>query len=129
MAGMDLILETAGESHGPRLTAILAGIPAGSPVDAAFVDARLAARQRGYGRSARQRIEADRVRFTAGVRDGRATGNPIALDVDNRDATYARLPPVHAPIAVLGGDPWPFQMNAPGTRDRALLPGGAKDCN
>ncbi len=94
---MELILETAGESHGPKLTAILAGIPAGAPVTEAFVDARLAARQRGYGRGARQAIEQDRVRFCAGVRGGRATGNPIAIEVDNRDTTYADLPPVHAP--------------------------------
>ncbi len=94
---MELILETAGESHGPGLTAILAGIPTGTPVRSDFVDACLAARQRGYGRSARQRVEVDRVRFTAGVRDGVATGNPIALHVDNRDTTYAALPPVHAP--------------------------------
>lgn len=94
---MELLLETAGESHGPRLTAILVGIPAGTPIDAASVDARLAARQRGHGRSARQRTEVDRVRFTAGVRDGVATGNPIALEVDNRDTTYADLPAVHAP--------------------------------
>ena len=94
---MELLLETAGESHGPGLTAILAGIPTGTPVSTDFVDARLAARQRGYGRSARQRVEQDRVRFTAGVREGVATGNPIALFVDNRDTTYAALPPVHAP--------------------------------
>ena len=94
---MELILETAGESHGPKLTAILAGLPVGSPADAAFVDARLAARQRGYGRSARQRTEKDRVRFTAGVRDGRLTGNPVAIEVDNLDATYRDAPPVHAP--------------------------------
>ena len=94
---MELLLETAGESHGPRLTAILCGIPAGTPVSVEAVDARLSARQRGFGRGARQQIEHDRVRFTAGVRDGRATGNPIALDVDNRDRTYADLPPIHAP--------------------------------
>lgn len=94
---MELLLETAGESHGPALTAILWGIPAGSPVDAARVDAALAARRRGYGRSARQRVEKDRVQWTAGVRDGRATGNPIALSVENVDRTYADLPPVHAP--------------------------------
>lgn len=94
---MELILETAGESHGPGLTAILAGIPAGTPVPSAFVDARLAARRRGHGRSARQRTEADRVRFSAGVRDGAATGNPIALHVDNLDTTYAAMPAVTAP--------------------------------
>ena len=97
MASMELILETAGESHGPKLTAILAGLPAGCPADAAFVDARLAARQRGHGRSARQRTERDRVTFTAGVRDARTTGNPIALEVENLDKSYRDLPPVHTP--------------------------------
>ena len=94
---MELVLETAGESHGPRLTAVLAGLPAGAPADEAFVNARLAARQRGYGRSARQRTEHDVVRFTAGVRDGRTTGNPVAIEVENRDLAYRDLPPVHAP--------------------------------
>ena len=94
---MDLILETAGESHGPCLSAILSGIPAGSPVTSAFVDARLAARQCGRGRSSRQKTEQDRVVFFAGVRDDEATGNPIALQVPNRDQTYKDLPPVHAP--------------------------------
>ena len=94
---MELVLETAGESHGPCLVAILAGLPTGTPVDAAFVDARLAARQRGYGRSGRQRVEQDHARFLAGVRDGFATGNPIAIQVDNRDTTYVGRPPVHTP--------------------------------
>ncbi len=94
---MELVLETAGESHGPSLTAILAGIPAGVPVFEAFVNARLAARQRGYGAGARQRTEHDVVRFLAGVREGRATGNPIALSVENLDPAYRDLPPVNAP--------------------------------
>ncbi len=94
---MELLLETAGESHGASLTAILVGIPAGSPVSSAYVDARLAARQRGYGSGARQRTEQDAVTFLAGVRAGRATGNPIALSVANRDPAYRELPPVHAP--------------------------------
>jgi chorismate synthase len=94
---MELVLETAGESHGPSLTAILAGIPSGTPVPQAYVDARLAARQRGYGAGARQRSEHDTATFLAGVRDGCATGNPIALSVANRDAAYRDLPPVHAP--------------------------------
>lgn len=94
---MELVLETAGESHGPCLVAILAGIPAGTPVRAAAVDAMLAARRRGYGRSARQAAEADRVRFLAGVRDGVATGNPIAVEVENLDKTYVDRPPVVTP--------------------------------
>src|SRR5688572_7459488 len=94
---MELVLETAGESHGASLVAVLAGIPAGSPVASAYVDARLAARQRGRGAGARQRTEHDTVTFLAGVRDGRATGNPIALSLENRDPAYRDLPPVHAP--------------------------------
>jgi chorismate synthase len=94
---MELILETAGESHGPRLTAILHGLPVGSPCDLARVEATLAARRRGYGRSARQRVEGDRVTLSAGVRDGLATGNPIAVEVENRDPMYRDLPPVTAP--------------------------------
>lgn len=94
---MELVLETAGESHGPSLTAILAGIPARTPLGEAYVNARLAARQVGYGAGARQRTEHDVVHFLAGVRDGHATGNPIALSVANRDPAYRDLPPVHAP--------------------------------
>ena len=94
---MELRLETAGESHGRTLTAILTGIPSGSPVDDAAVNALLAARQRGQGRSSRQRTEQDQVQWLAGVRDGAATGNPIALSIANKDKTYEDLPPVHAP--------------------------------
>lgn len=79
------------------LTAVLAGIPAGSPVSEAYINARLRARQGGAGASPRQKTERDEVEFTAGVRDGRATGNPIALHIRNRDQTYKHLPPVHAP--------------------------------
>lgn len=94
---MELVLETAGESHGPVLTALLAGLPQGAPASAAYVDARLAARQRGYGSGARQRTEHDRVVLLAGVRDGVTTGNPIALQVANRDPAYRDLPAVSAP--------------------------------
>lgn len=94
---MDLLLETAGESHGAVLTAILSGLPTGSPATEAFVDERLAARQRGRGRSSRQQTEQDRVRFLSGVRNGEATGNPIALQIENRDNTYRDLPPVFEP--------------------------------
>ncbi len=97
MPSMELLLETAGESHGGRLIAILAGLPCGSPAAAAYVNERLAARQRGRGSSARQRVESDEVEFLSGVRDGRATGNPIALSVANRDTRYADFPPVRAP--------------------------------
>ncbi|MCC7451853.1 MAG: chorismate synthase [Anaerolineae bacterium] len=76
---------TAGESHGPLLTGILEGMPAGVPLTAADVDVELARRQQGYGRGGRMSIEKDQVRFTAGVVAGHTTGAPIGLLVENRD--------------------------------------------
>jgi chorismate synthase len=76
---------TAGESHGPRLTAIVEGIPAGLALLAADVDADLARRQRGYGRGGRMKIETDRVEFVGGVRGGETLGSPIAMSIANRD--------------------------------------------
>lgn len=77
---------TAGESHGPQLTAILEGLPSGLAVTAADIDEQLARRQKGYGRGERQSIEQDRVEIVGGVRHGRTTGAPVALVVRNRDA-------------------------------------------
>ena len=82
---MILRLTTAGESHGPGLVAIVEGLPAGLIVDRDSVDADLARRQEGYGRSPRQRIETDRVEVLAGLRHGRTLGTPLALVVWNRD--------------------------------------------
>lgn len=76
---------TAGESHGPLLTGILEGIPAGLPLTTADVDADLIRRQQGYGKGGRMSIERDHVQFTAGVVAGHTTGAPIALLVENRD--------------------------------------------
>jgi chorismate synthase len=76
---------TAGESHGPALTAILDGIPAGVQLDPALIAANLARRQGGYGRGGRMKIERDEVEFLGGVRFGLTTGAPIALQVRNRD--------------------------------------------
>ncbi len=77
---------TSGESHGPRLIALLDGVPAGLAIDVAAIDRDLRRRQLGYGRGARQKIERDQVRVVGGVRHGRTTGGPIALEIDNRDA-------------------------------------------
>ena len=82
---MTLELRTAGESHGPALVAIVSGLPSGLVVDREAVDADLARRQEGYGRSPRQRIERDRVEVLAGLRHGRTLGTPLALVVRNRD--------------------------------------------
>ncbi len=80
-----LRLLTGGESHGPGLTAILEGLPAGLEVDRAAVDAWLARRQHGFGRGGRQRIEHDRVEISGGLRGGRTLGSPLVLQVANRD--------------------------------------------
>ncbi|AGU83822.1 chorismate synthase [Streptococcus anginosus] len=76
---------TAGESHGPRLTAIIEGVPAGLPLTADYINAELKRRQGGYGRGARMKIESDKVEFTSGVRHGRTMGGPITLNVTNLD--------------------------------------------
>jgi chorismate synthase len=80
-----LRLLTAGESHGPRLTAILEGIPAGLRIDPEFVDAELARRQHGYGRGGRMKIEKDHALFEGGVRGGVTLGSPVAIGITNRD--------------------------------------------
>ncbi|MCI9261306.1 chorismate synthase [uncultured Adlercreutzia sp.] len=76
---------TAGESHGPELTAIVTGVPAGLPISEEQINTDLKRRQSGYGRGGRQAIETDTVRVTSGVRFGRTLGTPIALTVRNRD--------------------------------------------
>src|SRR5438445_7184622 len=76
---------TAGESHGPALTGILEGMPAGLTVDEDAINDDLRRRQGGYGRSGRQVIEKDRVEFLGGVENGRTTGAPIAIRIANRD--------------------------------------------
>ena len=94
---MSLRLSTAGESHGPALVGILTGLPAGLTLDREAIDADLARRQQGYGRSPRQRIEQDHVDVLAGLRHGRTLGTPLALVVHNRDHENWRW----------GMSPWP----------------------
>ena len=82
---MALELTTAGESHGPGLTCIVQGLPAGLALDRDVLDRDLARRQLGHGRGGRMKIESDRATVTAGVRHGRTLGGPICLQVANRD--------------------------------------------
>jgi len=82
---MHLRFLTAGESHGPALTSLIEGMPAGVPVVAEQIDTHLARRQRGYGRGGRMKIETDRAQISAGVRHGKTIGSPITLTVINRD--------------------------------------------
>lgn len=76
---------TAGESHGPELTAIIEGLPAGLPLTAADINHELARRQTGYGRGGRMLIEKDQVRITSGIRHGKTLGSPVTLVVENKD--------------------------------------------
>jgi chorismate synthase len=78
-------LTTAGESHGPGLTALLTGLPAGLAVDFDFVAMEMKRRMHGYGRGARMRIETDAVEFRGGLRGAETLGTPISLWIANRD--------------------------------------------
>jgi chorismate synthase len=82
---MALRMITAGESHGPGLTCIVEGLPAGLILEREALDRDLIRRQLGHGRGGRMKIERDRVEVTGGVRHGRTLGGPIALQVLNRD--------------------------------------------
>lgn len=92
--------QTAGESHGPGMIAIVTGMPAGVPIDVDAINVELSKRQGGYGRGGRQRIETDTVEFLSGVRMGTTLGSPIAMRVANKDSRMddaERTPPVHRP--------------------------------
>ena len=80
-----LTLQTAGESHGPLLTGLVTGLPAGLRIDVAALNGDLARRQHGYGRGGRMKIEKDEARFTGGLRGGETLGGPIAFEIANRD--------------------------------------------
>jgi chorismate synthase len=76
---------TGGESHGPCLTVIVEGFPAGLPLPEEEINRDLARRQGGYGRSGRQRIEHDEVQFLGGVEASVSTGGPVVMQIVNRD--------------------------------------------
>jgi chorismate synthase len=82
---MGIRFVTAGESHGPGLTSIVEGMPAGLELDRAALDRDMARRQLGHGRGGRMKIESDTVEIRSGVRHGRTLGSPIAILVANRD--------------------------------------------
>jgi chorismate synthase len=107
---MMLRLTTAGESHGPALVAILAGLPAGLALDRSAIDADLARRQQGYGRSPRQQLEQDVVEVLAGLRHGRTLGTPLALVVRNRDHSNWEW----------GMSPWPPEGEPAGKGSRPV---------
>src|SRR5690606_21877584 len=82
---MALRFVTAGESHGPGLTAVVEGLPAGLELTPEDIDRDLARRQLGHGRGGRMKIEKDRAEVTSGVRHGRTLGSPVAMRIANRD--------------------------------------------
>jgi chorismate synthase len=91
---------TAGESHGPGLTAILEGMPAGLPLTEEDVNCQLHRRQKGFGSGGRMRIEKDSVSFTGGVMNDQTTGAPIAMQIANQDWANWRdkeIPPMTIP--------------------------------
>ena len=105
---MALRLTTAGESHGPGLTCLVEGLPAGLELDREAIDLDMARRQLGHGRGGRMKIEKDRAYVTSGVRHGRTLGGPVALQVPNKDYSNwedrmnpwpveAEIPEVHLP--------------------------------
>ena len=105
---MALRMITAGESHGPGLTCVVEGLPAGLTLDREAIDRDMARRQLGHGRGGRMKIERDRAEVTSGVRHGRTLGGPIAVRIANRDYANweermnpwpvdAEVPEVHLP--------------------------------
>jgi chorismate synthase len=82
---MPIRFTTSGESHGPGLTAIVEGLPAGLPLNLEHLDRDLARRQLGHGRGGRMKIESDRAEVVSGVRHGRTLGSPVTIRVQNRD--------------------------------------------
>jgi len=118
-----LCLTTGGESHGPGLTALLTGMPAGLRVDFDLLAREMARRQHGHGRGKRMQLEQDRVEIRGGVRGGETLGTPIALWIENQD--HENWVPVMDPVAT---DPeWVekrrFHTPRPGHAD---LAGGLK---
>src|SRR4051812_49610105 len=99
-----LRLITAGESHGPGLTCIVEGLPAGLELDREALNADMARRQLGHGRGGRMKIERDEAHVTAGVRHGRTIGGPLAPQVGHR--AYA-----HWEDRV---NPWPVEARVAG---------------
>ncbi len=119
---------TAGESHGPGLTAILEGMPMGLKIDPRVIDEQLARRQEGYGRGGRMKIETDRVRISGGLRHGVTLGGPIALWIGNKDHVnwIGRMDPLPVPKSKKKAEP--VSQPRPGHADLAgYLKTGTED--
>lgn len=93
----NLNYRTAGESHGRALIALIEGMPAGVPIDLAFINSELTRRQGGYGRGGRMTIERDEAVILSGLRRSVTIGSPIAIQINNRDFRIDEAPPIHRP--------------------------------
>ncbi len=125
---MELSYVTAGESHGPGLTVVISGVPAGLELDHELIRRDLARRQAGYGRSPRQKLETDDVVPTGGLRHGRTLGSPIAFFIENRDhrnwtAPMSAWPVEESALEEYGWRGKPIRLPRPGHAD---LPGVLK---
>jgi chorismate synthase len=111
-----LRFETAGESHGESLVAILTGLPAGVPVTLEYLNRQLWRRQQGFGRGGRMKIETDRVRVVSGVRHSKTIGSPIAILIENKDwKNWEKILPVEGE----GEQSKPVHRPRPGHADLA----------
>ena len=125
---MELSYVTAGESHGPGLTVVVSGLPAGLELDHELIRNDLARRQAGYGRSPRQKLETDDVEPRGGLRQGRTLGSPLAFYIQNRDHQnwLAPMNPWPVEASELESYGWrgkPIALPRPGHAD---LPGTLK---
>lgn len=116
---------TAGESHGPQLTTIIEGLPAGMPLLAEDINGELARRQKGHGRGRRMLIEKDAVQITSGVRHGLTLGSPLALVVENNDWKHWTKIMGQEPIALNEGEDVKRKITRP-RPGHADLNGGLK---
>lgn len=89
---------TSGESHGISLNIIIDGVPAGFDIDNEYINAQLAKRQVGYGRGGRMKIETDKANIKSGVRFGKSTGAPIAMEIVNKDFENWKIPMSSSPV-------------------------------
>ena len=112
---------TAGESHGPGLTVVIDGLPAGLPLSEEQIRGQLARRQKGYGRGGRMKIETDYAQIRGGVRQGRTIGSPVALWIENRDFSTGGGPDKRAWTETMSLDP----VEPPPTRVTRVRPGHA----
>ena len=131
---MELTYVTAGESHGPGLTVVVSGVPAGVELDHELIRRDLARRQAGYGRSPRQKLEQDDVRPLGGIRHGRALGSPIAFFIENRDHKnwthpMSAWPVTSEELEEYGWRGKPIRLPGPGTpTSRASSSTGTRTC-